>query len=95
MTDNEKLMKHHLKVRNKGRIRYSIEQGLIFGFIVFIVSNLVNLVDRPFSDVYFSWGGLLNLGMYLIIGIFFYGPFMWWLSERTIKKISQIEKKSD
>ncbi len=95
MTDNEKLMKYYLKVREKGRIRYSIEQGLIFGFIVFIVSNLINLVDQPFSEVYFSWGGLLNLGMYLIIGIFFYGSFMWWVSGQTIKKNSKIEEKSN
>lgn len=91
MSDNEKLIKYYLKVRKKGRIRYSIEQGLIFALIAFIVSSLLDLVDKPFSEVYFSWNTLLNLGKYIIIGIVISGTFMWWVNGRIIKQFDRVE----
>ena len=92
MTDNDKMREYCLKVRKKGRIRYSIEQGLILGLIAFIIGNLFNLDEKTFAELYFSLKGLISFGILVIIGIAIYGTLMWWVNERTIKKINEFEE---
>ena len=95
MTDDDKLLKNSLKVRNKGRIKYSLEQGLIFGIITFIAGTIFNLDEKSFTEIYFSLRGLLTLGISIIVGFTFYWTIMWKLNERTIKKNGELKEKSN
>lgn len=95
MTDNEKLKEYSLKVRKKGRFRYSLENGIISGFLVFTTSNLINLSEKSLADLYFSGNGILTFGIYVIISFTFYWTIRWRMNESTIKKVIESEGKTN
>ena len=95
MTDEEKLMKYSLKVQRKGRLRYSLEQGLIFGGLCFLVGNLFNLDEKSFVELYLSLRGLLTFAALFIAGFAIYWTLMWKMNERTIQHLKSPDEKTD
>jgi hypothetical protein len=90
MTTGEKeIYQAALKIRQKGRIRYGLINGGILGFIVWILTNSLDLDTYSFSELFLSFKALLKLGLHVLMFILFYATFMWWINERTIKKVEK------
>lgn len=95
MTDEDKLMEYSLKVQKKGRLRYSLEQGLIFGGLSFFVGNLFNLDEKTFVELYLSWRGLLTFSALFITGFVLYWTLMWKVNMRTIRHLKKPDGNTD
>jgi hypothetical protein len=88
-TEQEEVYQAALKIRQKGRIRYGLINGGILGFIVWILTNSMDLDTFSFGELFLSFQALLKLGLHVLMFILFYATFMWWLNERTIKKVEK------
>ncbi|MCB9310629.1 MAG: hypothetical protein H6567_11280 [Lewinellaceae bacterium] len=88
MHENDQRFKENWdKIREKGRIRYGLENGAFFGFAVFVIVNIWSLTKHSFNEVFLSPAAFTQLLTMLIAGIIGYATIKWWLNERIYKKI--------
>lgn len=88
MAENEKLREYCLKIKEKGRLKYSLINGAFFGVITcYIVCGLVDLFDTPVNEAFFSLISLKRLIIGLGLGMLIYGTLIWNLYMRTLNRI--------
>ena len=88
MHDQDKKFKESWeKVQSKGRIQYGLTHGSVFGFVVFILINLISLKDKSLSEVYFSEKALQQMAIMILAGIIGYATLKWWMNQNIYKKI--------
>jgi hypothetical protein len=78
--------------RTNGKWMYGLKFGSVFGFIVFIIINLWNLKDQPFTNVFFTSRALNQLISMVLGGILGYSLIAWTMNEKTYEKIMNREK---
>ncbi|MEZ4909438.1 MAG: hypothetical protein R2774_01120 [Saprospiraceae bacterium] len=77
------------KVRAKGRWRYGLENGAIFGFLIFIIVNVLSLSNQSVTEVFLSPRAFTQMITMVIAGIAGYATIKWWLNERIYKRIEE------
>jgi hypothetical protein len=88
MTDKEKLKLYCLKIKEKGRLKYSLINGAFFGVVIcYIGGNLIDLFDTPFNEAFFSFISLKRIIIGLILGVLIYGTLVWNLYMRTLNRM--------
>lgn len=78
-----------LKTRGKGRFRYALIHGGTLGVIVWILTNSLDLDSHSFGELFLSLNGLFKLALNVLMFILFYATFMWWINERTIRRMEE------
>lgn len=77
------------KVRAKGRWRYGLENGAVFGFLIFVIVNVLSLRNQSINDVFFSPRAFGQMATMVFAGITGYATIKWWLNERIYKRIEE------
>jgi prolipoprotein diacylglyceryltransferase len=80
------------KRKTKGRWKYGLVHGSAFGFLVFVVINLLNLKDQSISEVYFNNVALSQMLTMVLAGILGYSSVKWWMNEKIYKRIADKEE---
>lgn len=91
MAENEKLREYCLKIKERGKLKYSLINGaLFFGVIVCYLSvGLIDLFDTPFKEAYFSLIGLKRLIIGILLGILIYSTIIWNLYMGILNRIDK------
>jgi len=90
---DEKFIQKWEKTLQKGRFRYFLILGGGWGFFMFVFITLFDLADKSFIEAYFSWKGLMKLGIWLVIGICTYAPILWLYNNRQFKQLKEKHNK--
>jgi prolipoprotein diacylglyceryltransferase len=93
MHDQDKKFKTQWeKTQLKGRWIYGLTHGSTFGFVVFILINLLRLKEESFNDIYLSQYAIKQMMTMIIAGILGYATLKWWMNQNIYKKIAFREK---
>ena len=79
------------RIREKGKLSYCLFQGIRFGVMLYIVLGLVNFPNDTFSHAYLSVNAVLRICFGFILGTILAGPLFWWINERSVKKMEQLD----
>lgn len=63
---NGRILHNHLRIRSFGKLKFIVGIGLLYGFILYLIWNMVKLSDTSFSDLYLSLKGLVSFGYGII-----------------------------
>lgn len=86
---NERILKGHLQMRSYGKFKFILRTALLYGFINYLIWNMLKLGDASFSDVYLSLKGLTSFGYGIICGVII-NSFWWWSNENAIRKYESL-----
>ncbi len=85
MNDKEKYMKSFDKFLKLGFWKFSLLNGVVWGVFTYIIFRVLISFDQDAET--FDWNTtLLQLVIWIVMGILFVGPFMWFLVKRQYKK---------
>jgi|GEM_PF-871849 len=83
---DEKFLADWEAVRRRGRLKYGLIHGPIWGVLVFLIHGLFALTDHTFTEAYLS----KDAGIYLLLmvagGILMYTTIMWPINDRFYRK---------
>ena len=74
-------------IRAKGRLRYAIVNGGLFGLVIFVLVSLVKLGEHSFSSIFLSPDALQEAVSWVVGGILSYGTIVWWMNEKAYDRI--------
>lgn len=86
MTTQDPFLKRWGESRKLGRLKYGITQGIIFGVMVFILSNLIKLRVEDFNTLFLTFAAVKGLFVWLVVGILGHWTVMWSLNEYIYRK---------
>ena len=78
--------------QQKGRWHYGLVNGSVFGLAVFVILNLLNLKDLPFTEVYLTASAISQMLTMVTAGIIGYSTIKWWMNKKIYNKIIEKEK---
>jgi len=82
----EKFIKRWSKTRKIGKIKYQLIFGGTWGLFTSVFIQLLKLENRGLTELYFSRDFLIQLGLFLILGIFGFGLTLWKVNEKKLEK---------
>lgn len=89
MNDHQ-FVKRWEDIKEKGRLRYSLNQGLKYGvFLTVLMASMDTFKGVPFAVAFFSLTTLVKLLIFSVFGIFVFATFMWWLNSYFYKKMKK------
>jgi hypothetical protein len=86
---NERILEGHLRMRSFGKFKFIVRTAVLYGFIHYLIWNLVKLGDASFSDVYLSLKGLAVFGYGIICGVLI-SSLWWWNNENAIREYERL-----
>lgn len=89
MNDHQ-FVKRWEDIKEKGRLRYALNQGLKYGvFLTVLMALMDTFKGVSFAVAFFSLTTLVKLLIFSIFGVFVFATFMWWLNSYFYKKIKK------
>ena len=85
---DKKFIEKWSKTREKGKFNYMIRNGLLWGLFTVILMQLLKLDEKSFRELFLSKLFVVNLLIYMVIGVFGFGYVMWLFSERKYRKLN-------
>ena len=80
------------KTRGKGRRKFVLKSGLLWGVLTALFTELFSLNEKGIMEAFFSLEFVFRLGIFLIFGILLFGFLAWKLNERKYFKLKETEK---
>jgi hypothetical protein len=77
------------ETRKKGLLHYILINGVIWGAVVFLFATLFDLTEKSFAEAYLSLKALGKFASFLVAGVFFYSPTMWWYYNWRYKSLKE------
>ena len=88
---DKKFIEKWSKTREKGKFNFMIRIGLLWGLFTVIFIQLLKLDEMSLRELFLSKFFVINLLIYMVIGIFGFGYVMWLFSERKYRKLNSQE----
>ena len=88
---DKKFIEKWSKTREKGKFNFMIRIGLLWGLFTVIFIQLLKLDEMSLRELFLSKFFVINLLIYMVIGIFGFGYVMWLFSERKYHKLNSQE----
>lgn len=88
---DKKFIENWSKTREKGKFNFMIRAGLLYGLITVILMQLLKLDEMSFRELFLSKFFVVNLLIFMVIGVFGFGYVMWLFSERRYRKLTSQE----
>lgn len=80
MNDHQ-FFKRWKSIKEKGRFRYALTQGIKYGIFLTIFMNVMKMAKGlSFSQAFFSINILVEWLIFTLFGMLVFGTFMWWLN---------------
>lgn len=77
-------------IKQKGRFRYALTQGIKYGIFLTVFMNVIKMSKGlSFSQSFFSLTILFEWLIFTLFGILIFGTFMWWLNNYFFGKKNQ------
>ncbi len=74
-------------IKEKGRFRYALNQGIKYGIFLTVFINVMKLTrGLTFSEAFLTTNILVEWITFTLFGILVFGTFMWWLNDYFYKK---------
>jgi hypothetical protein len=77
------------KTRSKGMARFVIVIGGIWGIVTTVITQLLDMGEKNFSQAFMSSEFLIKLAINIGVGILVFAPVFWFLAERKYKKMQE------
>ena len=87
----KKFIEKWSKTREKGKFNFMIRIGLLWGLFTVIFIQLLKLDEMSFRELFLSKFFIVNLLIFMVIGVFGFGYVMWLFSERKYRKLNSQE----
>ncbi len=82
--------KHWQTIKEKGRLRYALNQGLKYGVFLTVLMALMDIFKgTSMVEAFFSLTTLVKLVIFSVFGIVVFATFMWWLNNYFYNKIKK------
>lgn len=91
MTIDKNFQAYWNRVREKGKFRYCLLQGVRFGGILYIVNGLINFPNDTFTHAFFSLNAVWRICFGFILGGILAGPLFWRINEKSVRKKEQLD----
>ena len=88
---DKKFIEKWSKTREKGKFNFMIRIGLLWGLFTVIFIQLLKLDEMSFRELFLSKFFIVNLLIFMVIGVFGFGYVMWLFSERKYRKLNSQE----
>ena len=88
---DKKFIEKWSKTREKGKFNFMIRIGLLWGLFTVIFIQLLKLDEMSFRELFLSKFFVVNLLIFMVIGVFGFGYVMWLFSERKYRKLNSQE----
>ena len=88
---DKKFIEKWSKTREKGKFNFMIRAGLLFGLLTVILMQLLKLDEMSFRELFLSKFFVVNLLIYMVIGVFGFGYVMYLFSEKKYRKLTSQE----
>ena len=88
---DKKFIEKWSKTREKGKFNFMIRAGLLFGLFTVIFMQLLKLDEMSFRELFLSKFFVVNLLIYMVIGVFGFGYVMYLFSEKKYRKLTSQE----
>ena len=89
---DQKFMDYWEKTRGKGRRKFVLKSGLLWGVLTALFTELFSLREKGIMEAVFSLEFVFRLGIFLIFGILLFGFLAWKLNERKYFTLKETEK---
>lgn len=74
-------------VMQRGRLRYAVLHGSIFGFLIFLFTFIFSFFDGSLDEMFKVPKIFGSLLIFVIGGILFEGGFTWWMNTKKYKRL--------
>ena len=88
---DKKFIEKWSKTREKGKFKFMIKSGFLFGLFTVIIMQLLKLDEMSFRELFLSNFFVVNLLIHMVVGVFGYGYVMWLFSEIKYRKLNSQE----
>ena len=89
---DQKFMDYWEKTRGKGRRKFVLKSGLLWGVLTALFTELFSLKEKGITEAFFSLEFVFRLGIFLFFGILLFGFFAWKLNERKYFTLKETER---
>ncbi len=84
---NEQFTNKWDMIRSKGRMRYAVVNGGLFGLVIYVIVSLLKLGEYSFEEIFFTPNALREAASWVFGGMLSYGTIVWWMNEKAYKRI--------
>lgn len=89
MTDKDaKFIAYWQIVMQRGRWRYALLHGSIFGFLIFLFTFIFSFFDGSLNEIYRIPKVFGTILIFIIGGIIFEGGFTWWMNTKRYRRLT-------
>lgn len=90
MTEKDKkFIAYWETVIRRGRMKYALLNGLLFGFTIFLFTFMYSFFfDAELDEMYKVPRIFVSLMVYWVAGMVFEGGYTWWMNSKRYKKLT-------
>lgn len=89
MTEKEtKFVAYWEIVMHRGRLRYALLHGSIFGFLIFLFTFIFSLLDDSYDKMFAIPNIFATLLIFIIGGIIFEGGYTWFMNTKKYRRLT-------
>lgn len=89
MTDKEaKFVAYWEATMKRGRIRYALLHGSIFGFLIFLFTFIFSFLDDSYDEMFVVPKVFDSILIFIIGGSIFEGGYTWWMNTKKYRKLT-------
>ena len=72
----------------RGRVRYALLHGCIFGFLIFLFTFIFSFLDDSYDEMFVVPKVFVSLLIFIIGGIIFEGGYTWWMNTKKYRRLT-------
>jgi len=87
-TKEAKFVAYWEATMKRGRLRYALLHGSIFGFLIFLFTFIFSFLDDSYDEMFVVPKVFGSLLIFIIGGIIFEGGYTWWMNTKKYKRLT-------
>lgn len=89
MTEKEtKFVAYWESTMQRGRWRYALLHGSIFGFLIFLFTFIFSFLDDSYDKMFVVPNVFVSILIFIIGGIIFEGGYTWWMNTKKYRRLT-------
>lgn len=75
-------------VMKRGRLRYALLHGSIFGFLIFLFTFIFSFFDGSLDEMFKMPKVVVSMLIFIVGGIIFEGGYTWWMNTKRYRRLT-------